>query len=94
MSLKSTTKNKSKLPATPKSPNAWNTVPSTKPSKSIQFEDQAVSINYFESFCDISFDVSPSAKPIDACRSVLQELERELTQTYESTKIVYYSLTL
>ena len=53
-------------------------VPSTKPSKALKFEDQAVSIKDFEAFCDISLDAAPSAKPIDACRSVLQELERAL----------------
>ena len=71
MFLKSAMKNKSKPPATPKSPNALNTVLSTKPSTVIKFEDQAVSINDFEAFCDIFFDASSSVKPIDTCRSVL-----------------------
>lgn len=87
-------KNKLKLPAIPKSPNAWNTVPSTKPSKEIKFNDRAVSIKTFEAFCDTSFDAAPSAKPIDTCRSVFQELDRTLKQIDESAKIVRYSLTL
>ena len=86
MLLKGTLKNKSKLLATYKSPNDWNTVPSTKTSKESKFEDQKVSINDFEAFCNISFVVAPSAKPINACRSVLQELERALKQAHECTK--------
>ena len=94
MSLKSTLKNKPKLLATPKSPRSWKTVPSTKASKSTQLNDQVVSTKDLEAFCEVYFDISPSAKPIDAIRSVLQELERALKQIYDSAKIVYYSLTL
>ena len=58
--------NKSKLLATPKSHNTWNTVPSPKYIKTMQFEDRAVSIKDFEAFCSISFDATPPVKPIDA----------------------------
>ena len=53
-----------------------------------------VSINPFEVFCDISFDAPPATKSIEACRNVLQELERALQQIDNSAKIVNYALTL
>ena len=49
----------------------------------MKFNDQVVSMNNFEDFCDMSFDVDPSAKPIDSRRSVLQEVERALKQIDE-----------
>ena len=38
--------------------------------------------------------MSPSAKPINAWKRVLQELEKALKKIDESAKIIYYSLIL
>ena len=60
----------------------------------MKFNDQVVSAKDFEAFCDTHFNVAPSAKPIDARKSVLQELGRLLKQIDESANIFYCALKL
>ena len=52
-----------------------------KPARVTCLKDlPAFSMNTLELFCDISFDVPPATKAINAYRSILQELERALKQ--------------
>ena len=69
-------------------------MPSTKGNETTQLNDQIVSTNDFEVFWHMYFDIAPSDKPSDTCRSVLQELKRAPKKTYESAKIVQNSLTI
>ena len=88
LTLKSALKNAFNL-----SPSWTNVAP--KPPRVTCIKDLPIpSINPFEAFCDIPFDVPPETKSIESCKNVLQELERALQQIDDSDKIVYCALTL
>ena len=53
-----------------------------------------VSMNSFKALYNISFDVPPETKSIEAFRNVLQELEIVLQQIDYSAKITHHTLTL